>query len=38
MLVHFVAYLLVYYNLPALSIASDITVDQSFGVLFNPSK
>ena len=38
MLLHFVVYLLVYYNLPTESSINRVSPDQSFGALFNPSK
>ena len=38
MLVHFAVYLLVFYNLPENSSIKNISVPDSFGALFNPSK
>ena len=38
MLLHFVVYLLVFYNLPTQSSISRVLPEDSFGVLFNPSK
>ena len=38
MLLHFVAFLLCYYNLPNDAINNDVSIASSFGTLFNPSK
>lgn len=37
MLLHFVAFLLCYYNLPNDAINNDVSIASSFGTLFNPS-
>ena len=38
LLVHYATFLLVYYNMPALSIADSVSKEDSFGILFDPSK
>lgn len=38
LILHFITYLLVYYNLPGESIIKDVSRNDSHGILFSPSK